>query len=278
MGQPLKLRLGVQLQVCYQAGTEPAVVFLHGGLGNRFNLRSQYEFAHQQGWQALTYDLAGHGQSSPYPRYSIGRHGRDLTRLLRHFHIQNPILFAHSYGVPIALEWCQHQPVAGLILVAGGTHDLDPWWEVPLMQSLAWGGRHLFRLPWAQRFVARLSSDHDHATIERFIAESPLPVEATPYNALRIFWGYNFFVGRRAARSPAGSSARSATRQFNCPALIISGGKDPMFTYAMGESLMQHFSKGRHLHLPNAGHLVMAEQPETINKAMAQFRQQVSLS
>ena len=70
------------------------------------------------------------------------------------------------------------------------------------MQSLAWGGRHLFRLPWMQRAIAQLSSEHSHATIDRFTAESPLPVHAHPYDALRIFWGYNFFA-RRVGRRPA---------------------------------------------------------------------------
>jgi pimeloyl-ACP methyl ester carboxylesterase len=204
--------------------------------------------------------LAGHGQSSPYPRYSIGRHCRDLTRLLGHFDIHQPILFAHSYGVPIALEWCQRHPVAGLVLVAGGTHDLDPWWEVPLMQSLAWGGRHLFRLPWMQRAIAQLSSEHSHPTLDRFTAESPLPVRPHPYDALRIFWGYNFFA------------RRVGLWQLSYPALIISGGQDPMFTEAMGAGLAQHFLAGRHLHIEQAGHLVMAEFPDEVNGALAEFR------
>lgn len=267
-GEPVRVRPWVQLQVCYQAGGQPAMVFLHGGLGNRFNLRSQYEFAVAQGWGAIAYDLAGHGQSSLYPRYSIGRHCRDLTRLLRHFHRHQPILFAHSYGVPIALEWCQQQPVAGLVLVAGGTHDLDPWWEVPLMQSLAWGGRHLFRLPWMRRAIAQLSSEHSHPTLDRFTTESPLPVHAHPYDALRIFWGYNFFA-RRVGLRPA-SGQRSW--QLSYPALIISGGQDPMFTEAMGAALAQHFPAGRHLHVEQAGHLVMAEFPDVVNGALAEFR------
>ncbi|PSN15158.1 alpha/beta hydrolase [filamentous cyanobacterium CCP5] len=265
-GHPLKIRPGIRLQVCYCSGTQPAIAFLHGGLGNRFNLRSQYEFAVEQGWEAIAYDLAGHGQSSPYSRYSIGRHCRDLTRLLRHFHIQSPILFAHSYGVPIALEWCQRHPVAGLVLVAGGTHDLDPWWEVPLMQGLAWGGRHLFRLPWVQRLVAQASSRHDHPTMEQFTTESPVPVHPAAYEALQIFWGYNFF------------SRRSGRWHLDFPALIISGGQDPMFTAAMGEALVEHFPQGQHLHLENAGHLVMAEYPEAINQALFQFRRNSTAS
>lgn len=90
VGEALHLRSGVKLQVCYSPGKSPALVFLHGGLGNRFNLRSQYEFTVSQGSEALIYDLAGHGQSSPYPRYSIGRHCRNLARLLHQYRITSP--------------------------------------------------------------------------------------------------------------------------------------------------------------------------------------------
>ncbi len=144
-GQALRLRRDVTLQVCYQLGNGPPLVFLHGGLGNRYNWRSQYEFFLTQHRAVLTYDLAGHGQSSDYQRYSIGRHCRDLTRLLHRLHIHKPVLCCHSYGVPIGLEWAQRHLASGLILIAGGTHDLAPWWEeFPLIKGLAWGGRKLF--------------------------------------------------------------------------------------------------------------------------------------
>jgi pimeloyl-ACP methyl ester carboxylesterase len=96
-GQAIALRQNVTLQVCHQVGADPAVVFLHGGLGNRFNWRSQYEFAVAEGWEALVYDLGGHGASSRYLRYSIGRHRRDLTRLLEHYQIHAPILWALAF-------------------------------------------------------------------------------------------------------------------------------------------------------------------------------------
>ena len=127
-GEKINLRLGVDLQVCHSPGQTPALVFLHGGLGNRFNWRSQYEFFQSQGREVLVYDLAGHGQSQPYNRYSVGRHCRDLTRLLRHFHIQSPILCCHSYGVPIGLEWARRHQVSALVAIAGGTHNLTPRW------------------------------------------------------------------------------------------------------------------------------------------------------
>lgn len=256
--QPVHLRREVTLEVSYTAGEPPALVFLHGGLGNRYNWRAQYEFAQAQGWEALNYDLAGHGDSSAYNRYSIGRHRRDLERLLKRFDIASPVLCCHSYGVPIGLEWSQRHPVKGLVLVAGGTHDLAPWWEIPLMKGLEWGGRHLFHWDWLQRATKSLASRHEHSTIERFLAESPVPTEAAPYEALKIFWDYNFFTRRRLERR-------------NIPVLVISGGQDSMFSKEMGEALVAVFPQGEHLHLPEAGHLMIAEYPEIVNNAIAAF-------
>ena len=258
-GMRIRLRKGLELAVNHHPGGPPPVVFLHGGLGNRLNWRSQYAFVTAQGWEALAYDLAGHGDSSSYPRYSIGRHCRDLTRLLDHFGIVAPVLCCHSYGVPIGLEWAQRHPTRAVILIAGGTHDLDPWWEIPLMTAMAWGGRHLFRLEAMQRWAKTLMGTHHSPDVERFLAESPIPTDHHSYKALDIFWGYNFF-------------ARSDATRLGCiPALVISGGRDPCFNKAMGDQLASHFDQAEHLHLPEASHLLMAEDPESVNGAIRRW-------
>lgn len=257
MGKKISLRRGVDLQVCYTQGQNPTIVFLHGGLGNRYNWRSQYEFFQSQGQAVLAFDLAGHGQSPPYQRYSLGRHRRDLSRLLHHFHIHAPVLCCHSYGVPLGLEWARRHPVSALVAIGGGTHDLDPWWEVPLIKFQAWIGRYFYRFPIAQRLTHAVSSRHKHQVIQRFFVENPVPVEFYPYKALEIFWGYNFFRRHPTPWLP------------NFPVLVISGGQDPMFTAQMGANLAAYFPQGRHLHLASAGHLVMAEYPEEINFAIA---------
>lgn len=269
--QSILLRKGVTLAVSYAAAhprsenaIAPPLVFLHGGLGNRYNWRVQYEFALSQGWEALNYDLAGHGESSSYNRYSIGRHQRDLTRLLKKFNITEPILCCHSYGVPIGLEWSQTHPVAGLVLVAGGTHDLAPWWEIPLMKGLEWGGRHFFHWQWLQKLTKTLSSGHNNPAIKRFLKESPVPTEPEPYEALGIFWDYNFFTRRRRCK------------RLDMPVLVISGGQDSMFSKEMGEDLAAVFPNAQHLHLPKAGHLMIAEYPDEVNGAIAHFIGKIS--
>lgn len=258
-GESQELRRGVTLQVAHSAGTNPPLVFLHGALGSRFNWRPQIEYGLSRGWECLAYDLAGHGQSSPYPRYSIGRHCRDLGRLLEHCGITRPLLVAHSYGVPIALEWARHRSVRGLVLAAGGTHELDPWWEQPLMRLMRLGGRQLFRFQRVQELNRSLLSASDHPAVDRFCRESPIPFNVEPYRSLEIFWGYNFFQ-------------RPATRRWSqIPALILSGGRDPMFNLAMGDALAARFDQGRHQHLPDCGHLLMAEEPEMVNRSIANW-------
>lgn len=258
-GQLISLRRGVALQVCYHLGSHPALVFLHGGLGNRFNWRCQYEFFAAQGRTVLAYDLGGHGQSTSYPRYSIGRHWRDLTRLIENFLIQSPVLCCHSYGVPIGLEWARRYPVRGLILVAGGTHALAPWWEIPLMKVLKWGGRYLYYLPAVQSLTDLFSSSHSGKTIKQFLLESPVPKAVSSYEALEIFWRYNLF------------QKFTPELGINMPVLVISGGRDSMFSREMGESLANCFDLGEHLHLPLGGHLLIAEYPEVVNAAIAKW-------
>jgi pimeloyl-ACP methyl ester carboxylesterase len=262
-GKIIELRPGVELKVSHYPGKSPAIVFLHGGMGNRFNLRSQYEFFHAQGREVLAYDLAGHGQSSPYQRYSLGRHRRDLTRLLNHLEISAPILCCHSYGVPIGLEWIRRHQVSGLIAIAGGTHDLAPWWEIPSIKLLAWGGRHLYHLSCIQQLTNYFSTNHRNEVMDKFFAESPVPTEPDPYQALEIFWSYNFF------------KRQTPPINANIPVLVISAGQDSMFTAKMGEDLADCFPKGEHLHLPNAGHLVMAEYPDIINQAILALVEEV---
>lgn len=69
---------------------------------------------------------------------------------------------------------------------------------------------------------------------------------------------YNFFARRRSQR-------------LNIPVLVISGGEDSMFSKVMGAELAALFPQGEHLHLPEAGHLMIAEYPKIVNEAIASF-------
>ncbi|HTL89777.1 MAG TPA: alpha/beta hydrolase [Leptolyngbya sp.] len=262
-GSPIKLGK-VTLQVAHAPGKSPAIVFVHGGLGSRFNWCLQWEDLRSHGQELLTYDLAGHGQSGRYRRYSVGRHCRDLTRLLRHFQIDRPILCCHSYGVPVGLEWARRHPASALIAIGGGTHNLTPWWEVPLVKFFAIGGHRLYRWQLMQELIRSLMVADANAPLAKFHDQNAVPIDAHAYEAIEAFWGYN------AQHHP-----------LSCPVTVITGSDDPMFPPAMGHewlaNLLPDQPQSQHITVSKVGHLVMAEAPEIIHQAILDWIEHCSL-
>lgn len=130
---PVEISGDVTLNTLHVSGPAPALVFVHGGLGSLWNHYPQLQaFRGEQ--ELLTYALAGNGESSDRPAQSIEGHVADLKHLLDAVGIDRPILHGHSYGTAIAIEYAKRHPVRGLVLHAGGDHDLTPAWEKPLLR------------------------------------------------------------------------------------------------------------------------------------------------
>jgi hypothetical protein len=112
-----------------------------------------------------------------------------------------------------------------LILIAAGSHDLAPWWEIPMMGL---GLRHLFQLPSMQRWAQPMNSAHRTPLIDRHFAENLIPTDGHSYKALEIFWSFDLF-GRLASRPRRNDVWTIAN-------LIITAGHDPTFSQEMGEN------------------------------------------
>ena len=115
---------GVELEISERAGTEPALVFLHEGLGSVALWRDfPQRLAEATGRRALVYSRAGHGQSDVpatdrTPRFMHEEALDVLPRLLEQAGLERPVLVGHSDGGSIALIHASEHPVAGLILLA----------------------------------------------------------------------------------------------------------------------------------------------------------------
>jgi pimeloyl-ACP methyl ester carboxylesterase len=106
------------------AGAEPALVFLHEGLGSVALWRDfPQRLAAATGRRALIYSRAGHGASPVPERPRTPRFMHDeglevLPALLARHGIEQPILVGHSDGGSIALIHAAQHPVTGLVLLA----------------------------------------------------------------------------------------------------------------------------------------------------------------
>jgi pimeloyl-ACP methyl ester carboxylesterase len=114
----------VNLEVEVIAGTDPALVFLHEGLGSVALWREFPErVARATGRRALIYSRAGHGQSDVptsdrTPRFMHEEALDVLPGLLREHGIERPALIGHSDGGSIALIHASAHPVEKLVLLA----------------------------------------------------------------------------------------------------------------------------------------------------------------
>jgi pimeloyl-ACP methyl ester carboxylesterase len=115
---------GVELEFSELPGAEPALVFLHEGLGSVALWRDfPARLAAATGRRALVYSRAGHGFSDlpPEPRRRRFMHDEALTvlpALLEQAGVVEPILVGHSDGGSIALIHASAHPVSGLVLLA----------------------------------------------------------------------------------------------------------------------------------------------------------------
>jgi pimeloyl-ACP methyl ester carboxylesterase len=115
---------GVELETSEIAGAEPALVFLHEGLGSLALWRDfPARLAEATGRRALIYSRAGHGASDVpeadrTPRFMHDEALDVLPELLRVAGIERPVLVGHSDGGSIALIYANGHPVSALVLLA----------------------------------------------------------------------------------------------------------------------------------------------------------------
>jgi pimeloyl-ACP methyl ester carboxylesterase len=114
----------VKLETAEIPGAEPALVFLHEGLGSVALWRDfPRRLAAATGRRALVYSRAGHGFSDlpdepRTPRFMHEEALDVLPGLLREHGIERPVLVGHSDGGSIALIHASRHPVSALVLLA----------------------------------------------------------------------------------------------------------------------------------------------------------------
>lgn len=244
-------RPGVSLDTLHTPGPSPALVFVHGGLGNLWNFYPQLDrfYGHRE---LVAYSLAGNGRSRDRDSHTLSGHVQDLADLLTTLGIDEPILVGWSYGTALTLEYAKTHPVAGILLTGGGAYGLTPAWEWPLLKLVT--TLHLYHvLPGGEtlKFLAKRFMMH-HATpdvvVDDLLRSNPLPRRSSAWRTVTdAFWGYD---------------GRPGLEVIACPALVVHGPTDRVVPMKVARATAQLLPHGQFHELDGAGHVTLAEQPE----------------
>ena len=108
---------------------DPAVILLHGGGQTRFSWKDTADILSSSGWNAITLDARGHGESdwAPDGVYGPEKGAQDLIAAVAELGLDKPVFVGASMGGMTAVNACHRfdgQLASGVVLV-----DIAPRFE-----------------------------------------------------------------------------------------------------------------------------------------------------
>lgn len=234
-----------------RAGTGPALVLIHSAFLDCREWDPQMDsFARTH--TVVRYDVRGWGRSAG-DRTEVSD-GEDLTALLNHLDVRQAFVLGNSNGARIAAEFAAGFPdrTRGLILVAGGPHDLDP---TPEEQA-----RFMDSMDQEQRLLDLVKAGRKPEAVEVILDIWAPQVPGPERDRLRGITAENYeqFVTFMTSTTPPGRPpsypVQARLRQGDTPILSIAGAHDePALTMMMGRFAQEAPSARFHL-LPDGDH------------------------
>jgi pimeloyl-ACP methyl ester carboxylesterase len=249
-------------------GDGPPVVVVHGTPWSSYNLRHLIKEL-SQGFTVYFYDLIGYGQSDKTPGdVSLGIQNEVLDQLLNHWGLENPAIIGHDFGGTTVLR--TH-------LISG--RDFD---KIVLIDPVAVS-------PWGSPFFKHVNAyeaafagvpDYIHEAIVRAYVKTAAfkSIDDVTLDNIVLPWtepgGKAAFYRQIAqANSSFTDEVQPMYAQISKPVLILWGREDTWIPLERGE-VLHDMIPGSVLHvIPDAGHLVIEEQPDLLFEKIRPFLQ-----
>lgn len=253
---------------CYTGGKPfdpalPAVVFIHGAQNDHSVWALQTRWFAHHGYGVLAPDLPGHGRGKGPALRTVEEMAGWLLALLDAAGVANALLVGHSMGSLIALEASRQAPGRVRALAMLGTT-----WPMKVSDALLQTSRS------DEQSAIDMVNIWSHSSI----AQKP----SSPAPGFYVMDGARRLMQRMSQLNPehlfhtdfsacnAYANGQAAAEGVRCPALFIFGTSDMMTPPRSTKLLTTAIAHGRVVNV-DAGHSMMAEQPDAVLDALAAF-------
>ncbi len=227
-------------------GSGPAVILLHGGLGNSGNWGYQVPMLTAAGYRAVVVDSRGHGRSTRDDRpYTYELMASDVFAVMDALRLEEAALIGWSDGACIAMIMAKQAPerVRGVFFFAC---NMDPSGTKPFDE--------------ANPVVGRCFSRH----AKDYAALSPTPDG---------FEAFTEAIGRMMATQPNyGADDLAAIR---VPVAIVQSAHDEFIKAEHAAYLAASIPGAALIDLPNVSHFAPLQRPGAFNQVVKAFLERV---
>lgn len=252
--------------VIREAGSGPAVVFLHGsgpGASGASNFGRNYPAFVAAGYRAVLPDLIGYGASSKPEGvdYTLQLFTDTLLDALRQHGIESAILVGNSLGGGIALQIALDHPefVRSLILMAPGCiEEQASYFQMPGIAKMVSGfGSPDFSLEEQRRLISNLvHPDFAPQIPEDLVAQRFAVARTQPKDVLARMRTPN--LGPRLS-------------EIGCPVFVLWGRDDEFCPESGARHFIDRCADARCLTFTRTGHWVQVERADEFNRYSIEF-------
>ena len=249
-------------------GEGPPLVIVHGTPWSSFNMRHLIN-ALSKDFKVHYHDLIGYGQSDKLPGdVSLGIQNQILDKLISHWELDDPSIIGHDFGGTTVLRThiLNSRKFKKIILI--DPVSLSPWGS-PFFKHV---NRH------EEAFAG--VPDYIHEAIVRAYINTAAfkPIDEDTMRMTIFPWTGSegkpaFYRQIAQADSAFTDEVQSLYPQISQPVMILWGKEDTWIPKDQGD-ILHDLIPGSELHLiPDAGHLVIEEQPELLVDKILPFLQ-----
>ena len=233
---------------------KPSILLMHGSGLTHIVWSLHEQFYASQGFNVLSVDLPGHGNSEGPSLESIEKISNWVKSLINVLGIKKIIIIGHSQGSLIGIDFASRYSdlISSLVLVAGS-------YKMPVNQDLI---------------------DYAEAGDEKAVL-------------LMMKWGYEgskAFIGGNPVKKIINSSrdireilavdlnacnnykdGKESLKKINCPTLCIFGDLDKMVPLEVGNKMASMIKNSEKKIINNCGHMIIFEKAFEMRKTVKEF-------